>query len=57
MRIWLPRLAFVGEEFATACDLLTRRLARDAAFRNGRAGGTIANQHSLEFLCEIIDKL
>ena len=34
---WLLRLGFIGEEFATARDLLTRRLAGDAAFRNGRA--------------------
>ena len=37
MRTWLLRLGFIGEEFATARDILTRRLAGDAAFRNGRA--------------------
>ena len=37
MRTWLLRLGFIGEEFATARDLLTRRLTGDAAFRNGRA--------------------
>jgi len=37
MRTWLLRLGFIGEEFATARDLLTRRLAGSAAFRNGRA--------------------
>ena len=37
MRTWLLRLGFIGEEFATARDLLTRRLAGNAAFRNGRA--------------------
>ena len=37
MRTWLLRLGFIGEDFATARDLLTRRLAGDAAFRNGRA--------------------
>ena len=37
MRTWLLRLGFIGEEFATARDLLTRRLAGDAAFRSGRA--------------------
>ena len=37
MRTWLLRLGVIGEEFATARDLLTRRLAGDAAFRNGRA--------------------
>ncbi len=37
MRTWLLRLGFIGEEFATARDILTRRLAGDAAFRSGRA--------------------
>ena len=37
MRTWLLRLGFIGEEFATARDLLTSRLSGDAAFRNGRA--------------------
>jgi hypothetical protein len=37
MRTWLLRLGFIGEEFATARDILTRRLNGDAAFRNGRA--------------------
>ena len=37
MRTWLLRLGFIGEEFETARDLLTRRLAGDTAFRNGRA--------------------
>ena len=37
MRTWLLRLGFIGEEFATARELLTRRLAGDTAFRNGRA--------------------
>jgi hypothetical protein len=37
MRTWLLRLGFIGEEFATARDILTRRLTGDAAFRNGRA--------------------
>ena len=37
MRTWLLRLGFIGEEFATARDILTRRLFGDAAFRNGRA--------------------
>lgn len=36
MRTWLLRLGFIGDEFETARDLLTRRLAGDAAFRNGR---------------------
>ena len=37
MRTWLMRLGFIGEEFATARDFLTRNLTGDAAFRNGRA--------------------
>ena len=37
MRTWLLRLGFIGEEFATARDFLTRNLAGDAAFRYGRA--------------------
>ena len=37
MRTWLLRLGFIGDEFATARDILTRRLSGDAAFRNGRA--------------------
>lgn len=36
MRTWLLRLGFIGEEFETARDVLTRRLSGDAAFRNGR---------------------
>ncbi len=37
MRTWLLRLGFIGEEFATARDFLTRNLSGDAAFRKGRA--------------------
>ena len=37
MRTWLMRLGFIGEEFATARDFLTRNLPGDAAFRHGRA--------------------
>lgn len=37
MRTWLLRLGFIGDEFKTARDLLTRRLPGDAAFRSGRA--------------------
>lgn len=37
MRTWLLRLGMIGKEFATARDVLTRNLAGDAAFRNGRA--------------------
>ena len=36
MRTWLLRLGFIGEEFATAREVLTKRLDGDAAFRNGR---------------------
>lgn len=36
MRTWLLRMGFIGEEFATARDILTRNLSGDAAFRNGR---------------------
>ena len=34
MRTWLLRLGFIGDEFATARDILTRRLSGDAAFRH-----------------------
>ena len=37
MRTWLLRLGFIGDEFATARDFLTRNLSGDAAFRRGRA--------------------
>lgn len=37
MRTWLLRLGFIGEEFATAREVLTKRLSGDTAFRNGRA--------------------
>lgn len=37
MRTWLLRLGFIGDEFKTARDILTRRLSGDTAFRNGRA--------------------
>ena len=37
MRTWLLHLGFIGEEFETARDILTRNLAGDAAFRHGRA--------------------
>ena len=36
MRTWLLRLGFIGEEFATAREFLTRNLEGDAAFRHGR---------------------
>ena len=34
MRTWLLRLGFIGDEFKTVRDLLTRRLDGDAAFRH-----------------------
>ena len=37
MRTWLIRMGFVGDEFATARDILTRDLPGDTAFRFGRA--------------------
>lgn len=37
MRTWLLRLGFIGEEFKTAREFLTKRLTGDTAFRNGRA--------------------
>ena len=37
MRTWLMRLGFIGDEFATARELLTRNLAGDAAYRFGRS--------------------
>ena len=37
MRTWLLRLGFIGDEFKTARELLTKRLDGDTAFRNGRA--------------------
>lgn len=36
MRTWLLRLGFIGEEFATAREILTKHLDGDASFRNGR---------------------
>ena len=36
-RCFLLRLGFIGEEFATARDFLTRNLSGDTAFRHGRA--------------------
>ena len=36
MRCWLLRLGFIGEEFATAREHLTKKLPGDAAFRHGR---------------------
>lgn len=36
MRCWLLRLGFIGDEFATAREHLTKKLPGDVAFRNGR---------------------
>ncbi len=36
MRTWLIRMGFIGEEFSTARDFLTRNLSGDTAFRHGR---------------------
>lgn len=36
MRTWLLRLGFIGDEFKTARELLTKRRSGDTAFRNGR---------------------
>lgn len=36
MRCWLLRLGFIGEEFATARSVFTRRLEGDCSFRHGR---------------------
>ena len=37
MRTWLLRLGFIGDEFKTAREFLTKRLDGDASFRGGRA--------------------
>lgn len=37
MRCWLLRLGFIGDEFKTARDILTRNLTGDSAWRHGRA--------------------
>lgn len=42
MRTWLLRLGFVGDEYKTAREVLTRRLPGDAAFRSGVRPGAIA---------------
>ena len=36
MRTWLLRLGFIGDEFATARNFLTKNLDGDTAFRHGR---------------------
>ena len=42
MRTWLLRLGFIGDEFATAREILTKNLAGDTAFRHGRPNATAA---------------
>lgn len=42
MRTWLLRLGFIGAEFQTARDFLTRNLSGDAAFRSGTRPVAIA---------------
>ena len=37
MRTWLMRMGFIGEEFATARQVLTENLDGDCSFRFGRA--------------------
>lgn len=37
MRTWLLRLGFIGREFETAREVLTKRLTGDTAFRFGRS--------------------
>ena len=44
MRTWLLRLGFIGEEFATARDILTRRLAGDSSWADGVRRGSRANR-------------
>ena len=42
MRTWLLRLGFIGDEFKTARDFLTKRLEGDAAFRSGYRPNALA---------------
>ena len=36
MRTWLLRLGFIGDEYKTAREVLTKRLSGSAAWRHGR---------------------
>ena len=36
MRTWLLRMGFIGDEFKTAREVLTKKLSGDAAFRTAR---------------------
>lgn len=42
MRTWLLRLGFIGDEFKTAREFLTKRLSGDASFRSGVRPTSIA---------------
>lgn len=42
MRTWLLRLGFIGEEFKTARETLTKNLKGDASFRSGLRPATMA---------------
>lgn len=42
MRTWLLRLGFIGDEFTTAREILTKNLTGDTAFRHGRTAATAA---------------
>lgn len=44
MRCWLLRLGFIGDEFATARTVYTRRLEGDCSFRHGRPHPAPADQ-------------
>jgi hypothetical protein len=44
MRTWLLRLGFIGDEFKTAREVLTKKLAGDASFRSGIRPTTATNQ-------------
>ncbi len=42
MRTWLLRLGFIGDEFKTAREFLTKRLSGDASFRSGVRPASLA---------------
>lgn len=42
MRTWLLRLGFIGEEFKTAREFLTKRLSGDCSFRSGERPASLA---------------
>lgn len=43
MRTWLLRLGFIGEEFKTAREVLTKNLLGDASFRSGQRPEVLAS--------------